>query len=85
MNDFCKDCQHCNIPRLIKDKFNIEVKNTFLDCPTSDKKVLYCFVKNYEIDWVKFVRFLIKSKRLNSDELELIEKEGKNELDKRGK
>lgn len=84
MNHFCKDCQHRNVPKLIKEKFNTEIKNTFLECPTSDKKILYCFTKNYDIDWVNFVKFLIKNNNINLEELSLIEKEGKDELDKRG-
>lgn len=85
MNHFCKDCQHCNIPQLIKNKFDKEIREVFTDCPTNNNKIAYCFTKQYDVDWVKFLKYLITEGKLTSKELELLEEEGNNELRKRGK
>lgn len=84
MNHFCEDCQHCKVPYLVKEKFNSEVKDIFLGCPTSDPKIVYCFTKHYNINWLEFLKFIIREGKLNDAELEYLEKEGRNEIRKRG-
>lgn len=82
MNDFCKDCQHRNVPQSLKEKFD-KVKPFFGDCPHYDKKVVYCFTKHFEVDWVFFIRLLLVKGGLSIKEIEEIEKIGKEEVSRR--
>lgn len=83
MNYFCKDCQHREVPQSIKEKFNQEIKETFINCPLYDDKFVFCFIKNLNIDWVAFINFLLKQRNLSSKEIDAIKKEGDNERRKR--
>jgi len=59
LNDFCKECQNRDVPKSIKDKFNEGFKNTFVECPTSDKKVVGCVIPiNFKINWDSFCVWL---------------------------
>jgi hypothetical protein len=84
LNKFCEDCPHCNVPDLIKEKFNEEIEDMFFNCPLNDNKVIYCFTKEYEIKWDLFINYLLKENKITPKQLRKEEKkEGKRERRKR--
>lgn len=76
MNEFCNTCQHKDIPKHIKDKFNKVVDTTFIECPTSDKVVVGCLIKNLNIDWIKFVQYLREHGAITEEEVGKLKKKG---------
>lgn len=72
------------MPLFLKEKFNREIKNTFIICPEYDKKVVYCFTKDCGISWDKFAEFLAEEGKITEEEIKLLIKEGFYELQKGG-
>lgn len=73
MNTFCNNCPHRKIPKSIKDKYNNLVSLTFIESPTNDPNVVYCFIKYREIPWNNFINELKKRKMLTKDEIKQLE------------
>lgn len=76
MNHFCNHCQHSKLPNSLKTKFNNNFKITFIDCPTSDKVVAGCFIKNLDIDWGKFAEWLIDNRNITLEEVSKLKELG---------
>ncbi|HUS49824.1 MAG TPA: hypothetical protein VMZ91_06645 [Candidatus Paceibacterota bacterium] len=84
MNDFCKRCNHKHIPDLLKEKFNELIKKTFIECPTEDKKIVFCFINKIDIEWENFFKYILAEGLLQEDELSRLEKEGWKLTDRKG-
>jgi len=69
LNYFCETCAYKNIPWFMKEKFNKVVKPTFLECPLNDEKVIGCLIKNINIDWKKFVQYLLEHQAITQEEI----------------
>lgn len=76
MNSYCKECIHRDIPSFLKEKFNKIIHDTFIECPTNDKKVASCFINTCIIDWEKFIEYCIKEEVLSDKEIKRLKKEG---------
>jgi hypothetical protein len=76
LNEFCKTCQHANVPADLKDKFNKVVDKTFIECPTNDKVIAGCLIKNLNIDWVKFVQYLREHGAITEDQVSNLKRKG---------
>ena len=76
MNQFCETCPHKEIPKYLKENFNKVVDTTFIECPTSDKKVVGCLIKNLSIEWVKFVQYLREHGAISEDEVKKLKNKG---------
>jgi hypothetical protein len=70
MNRFCWKCKHKNIPKFLKQKFNIYANIIFIDeCPLDDENVKGCTTKMfYEIEWPSFYKFLIQNNLATEEE-----------------
>lgn len=76
MNEFCKNCINRKVPLSIKKKFNKQYVTTFLECPTSDPKVVGCLIKERKIEWGAFAIWLNDNGDLTQDEAMALAKAG---------
>jgi len=57
------------VPSSLKEKFNSSYDKTFLECPTSDQKIVGCLIKErLNINWSSFCTWLIDHKNLTASE-----------------
>lgn len=76
MNDFCKTCQHLEIPKILKNKFNKIHFPLFINHPLDEKNVVGCVVKYQNIDWSTFFEFLVNKNLLTKTEYEKLRNDG---------
>lgn len=59
MNEYCKNCPNRLVPLSLKEKLNKYHSKTFVECPSSDPKVVGCLIKEkLNIDWNSFCTWL---------------------------
>jgi hypothetical protein len=76
LKNFCQTCQHKNIPWFLKQKFNKAVNMTFIECPLRDENVAGCLIKNLNIDWDKFINYLVEHDSIIKEEIDVLIKLG---------
>jgi hypothetical protein len=70
LNEFCKNCEHKNIPSSIKKIFNKHGAKIFIDeCPLNDALVVGCTTKLLTVEWITFLIQANKMNLLNGEEL----------------
>lgn len=83
MNSFCKNCRHRDIPQVLKKKFDEKIEPFFGECPLDNEKIVYCFTERYRVDWLGVISILLEEEGLSAEEIEELEKLGKDEIDRR--
>ena len=77
MNEFCKNCIMRKVPLSIKKKYNDTYDKTFIECPTSDPKVVGCLIKkNLDINWNSFAVWLNDNGNLTQEEAMMLARAG---------
>ena len=76
MNNFCKDCPQRRVPNILKEKYNQFVAKTFIECPFNDKQVVGCLIKDLNIKWEDFFKWIIQKEVLTDREKAILEREG---------
>jgi len=55
-------CFHKDIPKIIKEEYNKEVFEFFIECPKDDEDVYDCIVRFFNINWSSYCDHLKKRK-----------------------
>jgi len=77
MNKFCEDCVHRQVPKILKEKFNLLNYPLFVnDQPINDEKITGCTVKFVKINWPAMYSFIQQKGLLTRNEKRELAKTG---------